>query len=415
MMTSVRKQPRVPSPADWLVALIVLVITGSGSTGTVVTWLPHSAIALLAVAQGLLMPARRRAPVATLAGTTVLAVGMIVVGYPAGSATIGVLAAAYTFGMYGSRRGRLHNGTASSSGQTPDVSERSQALRDAATAAIPALATVLATATPKARALTAPWGPASVGMLVAGAWITGYAIRTRGAYVAELKDRAARLEAEQGERAARAVAEERLRIARELHDVIGHSISLITIQSEAAARSARTDPDAVPGFLATISATSREALTELRHVLAVLRPDPEAGLAPQPGLPDLPDLVARIESGGPRVRLDVPPMELPPGMGLAVYRIVQEALTNVLRHAGPGASAGVTVAPSAGLLRVSVHDDGTGPSGPRPGPGAAHGIIGMRERVAMYGGSLTAGAGPSGGFQVEAVIPLAGTADREQR
>jgi signal transduction histidine kinase len=407
-MMSVRKQPSVPSRADGLVALLILGVTGAGSTDEVVAWLPHYAIAPLAVAQGLLMLARRRAPVMTLAGTTVLAVGMIAVGYPAGSATIGVLAAAFTLGLYG-RRG----GGAAGTDLALDGRERSRTVREAATAGIAALATVVATVTPSARSLTAPWGPASVGLLVAGAWISGYAIRTRGAYIAELKDRAARLEAEQGERAARAVADERLRIARELHDVIGHSISLISIQSEAATRSARTDPSAVPGFLATISATSREALTELRHVLAVLRPDAEADLTPQPGLPDLPDLVARIESGGTRVRLDVETMELPPGMGLAVYRIVQEALTNVLRHAGPGAAAGVTVAPSAGLLCVSVHDDGVGPSG--SGPTSAHGIVGMRERVAVYGGSLTVGAGPAGGFRVEAVIPLAGTERREKR
>jgi signal transduction histidine kinase len=243
-----------------------------------------------------------------------------------------------------------------------------------------------------------------VSAFVAASWVLGYAIHIRRAYVAELKDRAARLEAEEGERAARAVVDERLRIARELHDVIGHSISLITVQSEAAARSARTNPDAVPGFLATISDASRQALAELRYVLAVLRPDVDAEMSPQPGLEGLADLVARLNAGGLRTRLDAEPMDLPPGVGLAVYRIVQESLTNVIKHAGPHTKASVTVARSAGVVRVSVHDDGVGPSGPVAS--TAHGIVGMRERVAVYGGALRAGAGPGGGFEVEALIPL---------
>ena len=224
------------------------------------------------------------------------------------------------------------------------------------------------------------------------------------AYIAELKARAARLEAEEGERAARAVVEERLRIARELHDVIGHSISLITIQAEAAARSVRANPDAVPGFLTRISAASRQALAEMRHVLAVLRPDAGAELSPQPGLADLRELVARLNAEGLETRLDAEPMDLSPGVALTVYRIVQESLTNVLKHAGPGASAAVTVVRSESSVRVSVHDDGAGPSG--PAASTAHGIVGMCERAAVYGGTLRTGARAGGGFEVEALIPM---------
>jgi signal transduction histidine kinase len=224
--------------------------------------------------------------------------------------------------------------------------------------------------------------------------------------VAELKDRAARLEAAEGERAARAVVDERLRIARELHDVIGHSISLIAIQSEAAARSARSNPDAVPVFLSAISAASRQVLAEMRGVLAVLRPDAEAELSPQPGLEQVGELVASLRAGGLETRLEAEPMQLPPGMALAVYRIVQESLTNVLKHAGADAKAGVTIIRSRGTVRVSVHDDGAGPSG--RAPGTAHGIVGMRERAAAYGGTLRTGARPGGGFEVEASIPLPG-------
>jgi signal transduction histidine kinase len=205
--------------------------------------------------------------------------------------------------------------------------------------------------------------------------------------------------------------DERLRIARELHDVIGHSVSLIVIQSEAAARSARSNPDAVPAFLSGISAASRQALAEMRGVLAVLRPDatvlPATGeLSPQPGLEQVGGLVASLRAGGLETRLEVGPMHLPPGMALAVYRIVQESLTNVIKHAGAGAKAGVTIIRSGGTVRVSVHDDGAGPSG--RASSTAHGIVGMRERAAAYDGTLRTGARPGGGFEVEASIPLSG-------
>jgi signal transduction histidine kinase len=248
---------------------------------------------------------------------------------------------------------------------------------------------------------------AVVGAFVALAWVSGYAIGTRRAYIAELKERAARLEREEGERAARAVADERLRIARELHDIVGHSLGLITVQAEAAGRSARTNPAAVPGFLAIISAASRDALAETRRLLAVLRPqDAGDGLEPQPGLDTLPDLVAQVEAAGLPVRLVVQPRSLPPGVGLAVYRIVQEALTNTLRHAGPVGSvkASVLVAHAGENIMVSVLDDGHGPRGDPPA--AAHGLVGMRERVAMYGGTLSAGGQPGAGFVVRATLSL---------
>jgi signal transduction histidine kinase len=279
-------------------------------------------------------------------------------------------------------------------------------LRDMAAVLFAAVAVTVAAVAPGARSQTGAWGPFTLGALVAASWVLGYALRTRRDYVAELRDRAARLEAAEGERAARAVVEERLRIARELHDVIGHSISLIAIQAEAAARSARSNPDAVPAFLSRISAATRQALAEMRGVLAVLRPDATGELSPQPGLEQVAELVASLRADGLETRLEAEPMHLPPGIALAVYRIVQESLTNVLKHAGAGAKAGVTVIRSGGTVRVSVHDDGAGPSG-RPSS-TAHGIVGMRERVAAYDGTLRTGARPGGGFEVEASIPLPG-------
>jgi signal transduction histidine kinase len=397
MMMTVRVwRPSRLAAADVAVSVAAALITLNGTWDTVAAWLPHSVIVPLALGQGLLLFARRRAPTAVLAAATLIGVFMLAVGYPSGSASVGMYCAAYALGCYG--RG----------GEGAEVA---RTLLGAAAVLIAASALAVAAMAPGARDHGGAWDSFTFGALVAACWVLGYALRTRRDYVAELRDRAARLEAEEGERAARAVVEERLRIARELHDVIGHSISLIAIQSEAAARSVRSNPDAVPAFLNAISASSRQALAEMRGVLAVLRPDatvlPTTGeLSPQPGLEQVGELVAGLRAGGLETRLEAEPMHLPPGMALAVYRIVQESLTNVLKHAGAGAKAGVTIIRSGEAVRVSVHDDGAGPSG-RPAS-TAHGIVGMRERAAAYGGTLRTGARPGGGFEVEASIPLVG-------
>src|SRR5581483_10549561 len=348
---------------DAAVGVAAALVTVNGSWDKVASWLPHVVIVPLAFGQGvLLFLGRRRAPMAVLAAAAGLCAFMLAVGYPALAAIVGTWCAAHALGMHGRRTGRA---------------ELSGTLRDAAVVLAAAVAVAVAAATPGSRQ-PGVWNAFSLGALVAASWVLGYALRTRRDYVAELRDRAARLEAEEGERAARAVVEERLRIARELHDVIGHSISLIAIQSEAAARSARSNPDAVPVFLSAISAASRQALAEMRGVLALLRPDatvlpatvlPATGLqtigelSPQPGLEEVGELVASLRAGGLQTRIETEPMHLPPGIALAVYRIVQESLTNVLKHAGAGAKAGVTIIASGGTVRVSIHDDGAGPSG----------------------------------------------------
>jgi signal transduction histidine kinase len=381
---------------DVTVGVAAALVTVNGHWDKVAPWLPHGVIVPLAVGQGIVLLARRRAPMAVLAAVTLLAVFLLAIGYPSGSASVGTWCAAYALGFYG--RGG-------------EGAELARTLRGAAAVLIAAFAFSVAASAPGARDQSGAWASFSLGALVAACWVLGYALRTRRDYVAELRDRAARLEAAEGERAARAVMDERLRIARELHDVIGHSISLITIQSEAAARSARSNPDAVPAFLTAISAASRQALAEMRGVLAVLRPDATVllttgQLSPQPGLEQVGELVASLRAGGLETRIEAEPMHLPPGIALAVYRIVQESLTNVLKHAGAGAKAGVTIIRSGATIRVSVHDDGAGPSGRTPG--SAHGIVGMRERVAAYGGTLRTGARPGGGFEVEASIPVPG-------
>ena len=392
MMVAVRVWRPGRLAVDAAVSVAAALVTAAGSWDTVAPWLPRSVIVPLAVGQGLLLLARRRAPMAVLAATTLLGVFMLAVGYPALAASFATCCAAYALAVYGRRAagGRARRDAA---GRGRRAVRRSRTGRGRrwlrARAAIPE---------PGARSPSGRWSQR------AGSW--GMRSALRRDYVAELRDRAARLEAAEGERAARAVVDERLRIARELHDVIGHSISLIAIQSEAAARSARSNPDAVPAFLSRISAASRQALAEMRGVLAVLRPDAEAELSPQPGLEQVGGLVASLRAGGLETRLEAEPMHLPPGIALAVYRIVQESLTNVLKHAGAGAKAGVTIIRSRGTVRVSVHDDGAGPSG--RASSTAHGIVGMRERAAAYGGTLRTGARPGGGFEVEASIPLPG-------
>ncbi|WP_344466119.1 sensor histidine kinase [Kitasatospora kazusensis] len=392
-----------PAVGDRLLALLVLAVAVAGSGDRVAGWLPPFAVLPLGAAQAALVAARRRAPTAVLLGSTAVAVFMISAGYPAGSAGAAVPVAAYALAVHADRADPAV--PAGHAGHT----ERLRAAARAAAVLVAVAAPAVAMGLPGSRTRDAGvWPQLTVCLAVAGAWLAGYATRTRRAYIRELRARAARLEREEGERAARAVTEERLRIARELHDIVGHSLSLISIQSEAALRSARTDPGAVPVFLGTISATSRQALAQLRQVLALLRPAGEDELSPQPGLAELPDLVSGLVAAGLPVRLDAQPVSLPPAVGLTVYRIVQEALTNVLKHAGPGiTSVTVTVAvtggpaPAGGSLRVSVRDDGAGSGRTVP----AHGLLGMRERVALYGGTLYAGPATGGGFRVDAVLP----------
>jgi signal transduction histidine kinase len=414
MMVTVRAWKPGRFAVDAAVAVAAALVTAAGTWDKVAAWLPRSVIVPLALGQGLLLLARRRAPMAVLAGATLLCVFMLAVGYPDGSAIFAPCCAAYALGMHGRRV----------AGGERTGAELAGTLRAMAAVLFAAVAVTVAAQAPGARGQPGAWASFTLGALVAASGILGYALRTRRDYVAELRDRAARLEAAEGERAARAVVEERLRIARELHDVIGHSISLIAIQAEAAARSARSNPDAVPAYLSRISAASRQALAEMRGVLAVLRPDatgppgtglpdpvpsdtglPTTGeLSPQPGLEQVAELVTSLRADGLETRLEAEPMRLPPGIALTVYRIVQESLTNVLKHAGTGAKAGVTVIRSGRTVRVSVHDDGAGPSG--RASSTAHGIVGMRERVAAYDGTLRTGARPGGGFEVEASIPL---------
>ena len=247
------------------------------------------------------------------------------------------------------------------------------------------------------------------------AWAFGTAARNRRAFLAGLEDRAERLQREREALARVAVAEERERIARELHDIIAHTVSLMVIQSDGADAAIEQD-NLVEArkAVAAIGRTGRDALTDLRLLLGMLRSD--RGIAePQPGIDQLQDLIGSVPLEV-RLRVDGPPRELPHGLALAVFRIVQEALTNTVKHAGPAATADVRLSYSSGAMEVEVSDDGRGveclvPAAPA-GPGvlcglasAGHGLIGMRERAAMFGGTFTAGPRAAGGFRVLARLP----------
>jgi signal transduction histidine kinase len=251
----------------------------------------------------------------------------------------------------------------------------------------------------------------SNGLAIGAAWLVGHFVGARRAYTARL-ERTAELERARAELARRAVTEERLRLARELHDVVAHAISVIAVQSGVGAHVAQTQPEEAAKALAAIEATSRAALTELRRLLGVLRQegDPQGSLAPVPGLADLDALLAEVAKAGLAVKLRVEgtPSPLPAGVDLSAYRIVQEALTNVVKHAGP-ARAQVVVGYRDQEVTVEVTDDGRGVTAPTDDGQArvGHGLIGMRERVAAFGGDLKVGPRPGGGFRVAARLPLA--------
>jgi len=267
-------------------------------------------------------------------------------------------------------------------------------------------------------------------------------MRYRRAYYAGLEERAARLERDRDAQARMAAAAERARIARELHDVVAHNVSVMVVQADGAAYALGSDPGRARQALAAISATGRQALSEMRALLGVLResddtdaeaelsaggakpatpdvldvPDlPDAAgswsstpgsLTPMPDLDQLDDLLEQTRAAGLRVACTIEgdAQRLPAGTGLAVYRIIQESLTNTRKHAGPGARASVLLRYTRDGVEVAISDDGIGSAAPCDGAG--HGLTGMRERAAMYGGSVQAGPASGGGFAVTARLPI---------
>ena len=257
-------------------------------------------------------------------------------------------------------------------------------------------------------------------MLAAAAmWFVGYGVRERRRYRAGLAEQAAQRQRAEAEHARHALQEERLRIARELHDVLAHTLSVVTVQAGVGRRVGAARPAEATRALRAVEEASRGALDELRRLLCLLRSDDEpgdavAGLAPAPGLGDLGSLAAMVRDAGTPVLVDLTGdvTALPPVASLTAYRIVQEALTNVVRHA-PGAEATVRVGIGLTGVRIEVTDSGRAGTGRTPQAaglavgGKGHGIAGMRERAAIFGGTVDAGALRRGGFRVAAFLPVA--------
>ncbi len=244
----------------------------------------------------------------------------------------------------------------------------------------------------------------------AAAWGLGMYARSRRQYTDVVEERATLLEREREARAREAVADERARIARELHDIVGHALNLVVIQAGGAQRAIESKPDLVRESLASIESTGRQALVDMERMLGILRGVDEQGeaLSPQPGIDQVDSLAARVSEAGLPVEVSVDgiPTPLPPSIDLSAYRIIQEALTNALKHAGP-AHASVTIRHGPDSLELEITDDGAGLSGERAGDDeGARGLIGMRERVALFGGELSVGPMPEGGFRVHARLPL---------
>ncbi|MFN8035791.1 MAG: sensor histidine kinase [Acidimicrobiia bacterium] len=324
--------------------------------------------------------ARRRAPLATLLVSTAFLVVLATMEFPYGLHAQMLLVGAYTVGSWcEGRKGAIGLG-----------------------GLLLGVAVVAAIGLPDANTGNV--------LLVGGTYVTAYllglATRNRRLYLQQLEERTAILEHERDEEAKRAVADERLRIAQELHDVVAHSMGVIAVQAGVGAHVIDDDPAEAKRSLEAIATTSRGTLAEIRRLLGVLRAreGDTATYQPAPGLGDLDRLVGDVTAAGVPVDVQVRGgrCDLPAGVDLTAYRIVQEALTNVLKHAGP-AHATVTIGYEPSVLRLEIMDDGRGVNG-RSNDGG-NGLLGMRERVGVYGGSLEAGPRVGGGFRVAVVLP----------
>lgn len=249
----------------------------------------------------------------------------------------------------------------------------------------------------------------SIAAIVLVAWAIGLTLQSRARYVAAVVERAEQAVRAADQQAALAAADERARIARDLHDVVAHGLSVIVVQADGARYAVATDPAAVPPALEAIAGTGRAALSDMRRMLGLLRAQPDPGKPrPQPRLADLGELVAAARSAGAQVETDLPPPDalVPEAVAVTTYRVVQEALSNVRRHAGPAPRVRVRVhldhRPDP-AVQVEVTDDGRGAAS-RP-DGSGLGLVGMRERIAVHDGDLQTGPRPGGGFRVAARIP----------
>jgi signal transduction histidine kinase len=376
-------------PSDWLIAAGFVVL------GEVEIWLTHSyagprgLTSALALVRGLALAWRRRAPVAVLAvemaaSAPVLLYDAAPVRHDSVSEVLPGIFALYAAGAYATGRALMVGGLIASAGAVL------RAYEDAG---------------PHAGQVSASL--AFFGGIYVGTWLAGFVVGRHRRRARRAEHRASRAEAEREERARQAVADERTRIARELHDVVAHAISVIVLQAKGGRRLLDADPGETRLALDTIVDSGEQALAEMRRLLGMLRrSDDEIGMAPLPSLRHVELLVEQVSGAGLPVELEIEgePAALPPGVDLSAYRIVQEALTNALKHAGP-ARARVVVRYGARELELEITDTGRGAAASRGGSGG-HGLVGMRERAALFGGHVDSAARPEGGFAVRATLPL---------
>jgi signal transduction histidine kinase len=346
--------------------------------------LPHPGVAAygLVVVAALVLAARRRAPVATLAVSLVAAAAYTMLGYVDGSVAVAPMVALYAVATTGTVRRTL--------------------LAGAVTVVV-----LDATAITFQPSALGTGGTTVFPFVAAAAVFAGVAVANRRAYVASVEERARLAEQTRDEESRRRVDAERLRIARELHDVVAHSIAMINVQSGVAAHVIDDRPDQAKEALVAIKGASKDALRELRGILDVLRSADDTDLtSPAPGLAEVEVLIAAANRAGLRASVVTTgsPCALSPVVDLAAYRIVQESLTNAVRYAGP-ATVSIALRYQPGQLVVEVTDDGPGPAAPA-GAGGGHGILGMQERAVAVGGTVQAGARPEGGFSVRACLPV---------
>ena len=376
---------RAPSVFDWLVGLALVVIAfleiASGAFPG-----PVAVAAAFQVASTLPVAFRRLAPLPAITMSVVVSLPYVL-AYGAGNSLAGavtLLLLVYSVGRHLEGRG-LRAGTAMGLLMIVElgIGGRLATLED--------------------------W--IYVLLIYGAALVFGVALRAQVERSISLALAADRAQREQGATAQAAVHEERARIARELHDVVAHNVGLIVLQAGGARSVLGTDPDRARIALQQVEETGRQTLAEMRHLVGILRVDENGDRQPLPRLERLPVLVDEARTAGLAVELEVegPPVDLPAGLELAAYRLIQEALTNVRKHA-PTSRAKVRLCYEPDRLRIEVSDDG-GPSdavrdSARNASGLGHGLIGMRERVQMYDGRMQAGPMPGGGFRVEAVLPL---------
>jgi signal transduction histidine kinase len=367
----VKRLIRQPLAADLLLVLVILAVGEAGASGA------DARLFTIALVAPLLW--RRRAPFPVFCAIAAVAFAHWVADISL-SADVALLVATYTVAAQ-EPRGRL-----------------------IAACAILELGVVLAVARWSGDA------PVSGFVLLTGmttaAVVLGLNVRTRRAYTAALEERAAQLERERDQQGRLAAADERARIAREMHDIVAHNLSVMIALADGAGFMAQRDPARSEAAMEKVSATGRHALADMRRLLGVLRDDDAVALTPQPGLSDLDALLEQVRGAGLRATLETSgaPIALGAGAELAVYRLVQEALTNTLKHAGSGAHAVVRLHYEADGVEVEVSDDGD--RRPRVSP-AGQGLAGMRERAAVHGGELEAGPGPEGGWRVRARLESA--------